>query len=469
MSKFDLPIDRLTTTDETGARVYVYPADASGAWRRRRDWFYAVALGAYFGLPWVRVGGRPPFLFDIPHRRFEILGTTFWAHDGPLFIFVAAGFAIALFAVTSVLGRVWCGWSCPQTLFVDGLFRRLERLAEGDAATRRRRDQGPWTVEKILRRAAKWALFSAAALAVALTFLAYFIGTDDLAGVVRSWPGDNTGSFAAFLISMGVVLFDFGWFREQFCTIACPYGRFQSVLMDDRSMIVGYDAARGEPRAGAQAGREGDCVNCYRCVQVCPTGIDIRRGVQMECIACTSCIDACDEVMTRLQRPKGLIRYTSLAELAGRPWSHWNWRTAAYALALGIYMSALGWRLHARRDLFFEVVRAVGAPYLQGVAADGRGVVVNHYDLDLSDQSNEDLRVDIGGAPGGDSRITYSAPASPLILKPGTTVRTDLFATFPRDALRGGRLAGAVRLDSRRLGSGRGDSQQEVLELVGPF
>jgi cytochrome c oxidase accessory protein FixG len=388
-----------------------------------------------------------------------------------MFVFLAAGFAISLFFATAILGRVWCGWACPQTVFVDALFRRIERLVEGEGALRRARDEGPWTAEKAARRAAKWTLFALTAFAIAATFVSYFVGSGALPDLFRA-PAQHGSALFVLAAATVATLFDFGWFREQFCTIACPYGRFQSVLMDDHSMIVGYDARRGEPRSGAQdaGGASGDCVNCYRCVQVCPTGIDIRRGVQLECIACTACVDACDDVMARLQKPAGLIRYTSLERLAGKPRRLVSPRAAIYSFALIVYMCGLAYRLHSRRELFYEFVRYVGLPYSEGVAAAGGAPqIVNHYKIDFSNQGEDDLEIRLAAPPEDRRGIEYVTPLVPLTLAPGTAARTDLFVTFPKGILEHGKVKADVLVLSRDVKTGSETSRREALALVGPY
>jgi cytochrome c oxidase accessory protein FixG len=389
-----------------------------------------------------------------------------------MLVFLAAGSLISLYFATAIFGRVWCGWACPQTVFVDAIFRRIERFVEGEGSARRARDAGPWTMEKASRRAVKWGLFLAATLAITLTFVSYFVGTDSLPAVIRSWPGENRASFIVLLVSSTVVLFDFGWFREQFCTIVCPYGRFQSVLMDDHSMIVGYDASRGEPRAGAESGTQaaGDCVNCYRCVQVCPTGIDIRRGVQLECIACTACVDACDEVMERLKKPAGLIRYTSLDQLSGKAWRHLSPRSVAYSLALIAYVSGLAYRLHSRKDLFYEFVRYVGTPYTMNASSKGgRTEVVNHYKIDFSNQGADNLEIRLVAPPEDRRGFEYVTQMVPLAIGAGTAVRTDLFVSFPKELLEHGKTRSEIEIVSLDTKTGVESTQREPLALIGPY
>ena len=394
----ELPTDRLATTDESGNRVYLYPADTRGKYRDRRSWMSVVLLVVFLILPWIRINGHPAVLLNIPARRFALFGVGFWAHEAPMLVFVFGGTVVLLALVTAVWGRVWCGWACPQTVFVDAVFRRVERWVEGDSVQRRRLDESPWSASKFSKKALKWIGFALVSLVISHSFLAYFTGVETLGVMMRSSPSQNPSAFLVMLVMFGLVLFDFGWFREQFCTIVCPYGRFQSVLMDDNSQVVGYDARRGEPRRGTQPASgqpAGDCVNCYRCVQVCPTGVDIRRGVQLECIACTACIDACDEVMSKLHKPAGLIRYASeeslarvdVAATAWRP--RFSTRAWIYLVLLTGLGSGLTYTLATRTAIGVAIIRAPEAPYQEM----GEGKVVNHFKLDLRNQSFNDLQL----------------------------------------------------------------------------
>jgi cytochrome c oxidase accessory protein FixG len=261
-------LDRLTTSDAEGRRLYVYPADSKGRFRTARSAVQVILLLVFLVLPWIRIGGHQAILLDIARRRFAIFGLSFWAHDAPMLFFVFGGAALTLAFVTAVWGRVWCGWACPQTVFIDGVFRRIERWIEGDHVVRRALDAQPWDTDKFFKKAVKWSLFSAVSLLLTHSFLAYFVGTDALEVMIRRPPAEHPASFAFMAAATAVILFDFGWFREQFCTVVCPYGRFQSILMDDRSLAVAYNVSR-----------DADCVKCFRCVRVCPTGIDIRHGL----------------------------------------------------------------------------------------------------------------------------------------------------------------------------------------------
>jgi cytochrome c oxidase accessory protein FixG len=392
-------------------------------------------------------------LLDIPHRRFALFGLAFWAHEAPMLFFVLAGAALTLFGATAVWGRVWCGWACPQTVFVDAVFRRLERWLEGDAFVRRRLDAAPWGAGKLARKAAKWAAFAGVSLLISHSFLAYFVGPEELARMITRPPSQSPGAFAFMTAMFAAVLFDFGWFQEQFCTVVCPYGRFQSVLMDEGSQAVTYDPRRGEPRKGQAAPGQasGDCVNCYRCVQVCPTGIDIRRGLQMECIGCTACIDACDEVMARLKKPPGLIRYTRSRGLSARG--------AVYGLLLLAVAGAFGLALSRRQTVALDVLRAPEAPYqeLEG------GRVINHFKLDLANQGFDDLAVSIESP----SRIVVSNHAPSLA--GGAAERADLFVELPRSGFEGGHARAELVLTARDVHGAVVQTTRREVRLVGPY
>jgi len=477
MSQFELHESRLATTDETGRRVFLYPADVRGRYRRRRNIVQFFLIIFFLVLPWVRINGRQAVLLDIAHREFEIFGLSLRAHNAPLLVFVFAIAGFGLFFATAIWGRIWCGWACPQTVFIDGVFRRIERWIEGPALERRRLADAPWTFKKIKKRVLKWALYLVAALIITHSFLAYFVGTERLAGMVTSSPFENWGSFLFIVIATAIIYFDFTWFREQFCIIACPYGRFQSVLMDSHSMIVAYDAKRGEPRATpaakakAKAGGPslGDCVNCYRCVQVCPTGIDIRRGVQLECIACTSCIDACDEVMTKLKKPTGLIRYESLRGLEGKPRHNVRPRTILYFTLLSLAITGLSLSLAKKPIVEVAVVRALEAPYrYAGAGAEAK--ILNHFKIRLSNQSRADrnihFEVDEEARRAGVELVTALRPYP---LKAGMMTQVDVFIHFPREILQEGERKIRIGITDEDTKTGEKNHNEKEITLVGPF
>ena len=382
MSEYELPESRLATTDAEGNRVYIHPHDLKGKWKNRRQFAYWFLISLYLILPWVYIDGHQVILLDLPAREFYFFGNMFYAHDGPYLIFFLLAFLFFISFVTTLLGRVWCGWACPQTVFIDAIFRRIERFVEGSGAKRDKLERAPWNTEKIFKRSTKWILFILVSLHIVHSGIGYFVGTHELLFITTQNPNSNMTLFLVMMTLTIIILLDFGWFREQFCIIACPYGRFQSLVMDENSLIVAYDRERGEPRKRsvvAEGVPEGDCVNCNRCVNVCPTGIDIRDGLQMECIACTMCIDACDEIMDRVHKPRGLIKYTTEETDSGRKHKI-SVRVYVYfllfAITMGIFLSTLS----HRKDLKGQVLRVTGTPY-QVVNKD---TIINSFILKLN-------------------------------------------------------------------------------------
>jgi cytochrome c oxidase accessory protein FixG len=347
-----------------GSRAFVYASDSRGKYTARRRAVGWLLIAVYLALPWIHVNGRPAVLLDIGHRRFHFFGTTLAAQDVWLFFFVITGLGFSLFFTTALLGRLWCGWACPQTVFLDHVYRRIERLIEGDAVKRRALVAAPWTWAKWIRRATKHGLYVLASAIITHLLLAYFVSLPELWQMVTHAPGEN---WHAFIFSAGgtaVLYFNFGWFREQLCIVLCPYGRMQSAMIDEHSLVVGYDAKRGEPRGRLGTVNAGACLDCNRCVQVCPTGIDIRQGLQMECVSCFACIDACDEVMARVGRPKGLIRYDSQAGFSGDRTRWWRPRIVLYLALLMVGIGAATVALLQVRSFSASVTRLTGAPYV---------------------------------------------------------------------------------------------------------
>lgn len=354
--------DSVTTIRKDGSRVFLHPADTRGKWTVARRLVALILIGVYLLLPWIPIGGYPAIFLDVLNRRFHLLGWTLAAQDTWLLFFGITGLAFSLFFVTALVGRVWCGWACPQTVFLDHVFRRLERWIDGDAAERRRLDSAPWTSGKVFKRVIKHTLFLLVSLLIAHVFLSYFISIPQLWEWMRHSPSEHWKSFLFVLLFTLILYGNFAWFREQLCLIICPYGRLQSVLVDDDTVNVAYDEKRGEPR-GKPGQTSGDCVDCFRCVQVCPTGIDIRQGLQMECIACTACIDACDEVMERLHRPKGLIRYASLNAFNQKPRRIFRPRVFLYSAFMLLGLTVAGFALSRVQPVEVLLSRMRGMPY----------------------------------------------------------------------------------------------------------
>ena len=355
--------DSVTTIRDDGSRFFLHPADARGFWTRARRGSAWLLVAIYLLLPWIPVGGHPAVFLDIADRRFHLFGLTLAFQDVWLLFFAITGLGFSLFFITSLLGRVWCGWACPQTVFLEHVFRRVERWIEGDAVARRRLGAAPWTGPKIARRAGKQLAFVALSAVITHLFLAYFVSIPELWSMMHHAPGEHLGAFVFVAVATGILYFNFAWFREQLCLIICPYGRMQSVLLDDHSLVIGYDSKRGEPRGRAGTPDAGACIDCNRCVQVCPTGIDIRQGLQIECIACAACVDACDEVMAKLKRPRGLVRYDSPAGFAGGRTRWFRPRIGIYVVLLALGVTAASLAISTVRPAVLGVTRIQGAPY----------------------------------------------------------------------------------------------------------
>jgi len=390
--------DTVSTIREDGSHRFLFPADAPGPFRRARRAAALVLIAVYLSLPWITVGGYPAVFLDVARRRFHLFGLVLAAQDLGLLFFLISGLGFGLFFVTALFGRIWCGWACPQTVFLEHVFRRVERWIDGDAVRRRQWAEAPTTASKILRRAAKHVVYLVLAATIAHLFLAYFVSIPALWGMMRVAPGENWGAFVFIAAATGIVYFDFAWFREQLCVILCPYGRLQSALTDDHTLVIGYDWARGEPRGKLGDAGAGDCVACDRCVQVCPTGIDIRQGLQLECIGCAACIDACDEVMLRVGRAAGLIRYDSLSGLTGRRKRWLRPRTVLYGALLLAGTVVAAWTIAGVRPAVLSVTRMVGAPYY----VDG-DLVRNQFLVRLVNKRAEPaaLAVTVRGLPAG--------------------------------------------------------------------
>ncbi|MFA6959482.1 MAG: cytochrome c oxidase accessory protein CcoG [Opitutaceae bacterium] len=362
--------DFVTTIREDGSRLFLHPADTRGRFTSARRWSGWLLIAIYLLLPWIPIGGHPAVFLDIADRRFHLFGFTLAFQDTWLMFFGITGLGFGLFFITALLGRVWCGWACPQTVFLEHVYRRVERWLEGDAVARRQLDAQPWTPLKFVRRGGKQVIFFVLSAVIAHLFLAYYVSIPELWAMMSEAPGTHWAAFVFVFIFTGILYFNFSWFREQLCIVICPYGRLQSALIDDHSLVIGYDNTRGEPRAKLNAGQSpettasaGACIDCNRCVQVCPTGIDIRQGLQLECIGCAACVDACDEVMDKVKRPRGLVRYDSLTAFAGGRTRWLRPRTLVYAVLMLVGMSVATWAVSTVRPANLAITRLTGAPY----------------------------------------------------------------------------------------------------------
>ncbi len=360
------PEDVLTTLGADGKRKWIYPTPSRGNYEKRRRILGWALIALFVALPIVHINGRPAVLLDVASREFTFFGFTFFPTDTFLLMIFGIALLTGIVLLTALWGRVWCGWACPQTVYLEFVYRPIERVIEGKEHVRKRRDAGPWNLDKIWRKALKMSIYVVISVALAHVFVSYFTSWGRLIHWMTGPPTEHWGVFVLMAGTAGLVLFNFAFFREQMCTITCPYARMQSVLMDEDSTIVSYDFNRGEPRGrGKERGELGDCVDCFACVRTCPTGIDIRDGLQMECVACTQCIDACDDIMDKVGKPRGLIRYTSENELEGIPSRKARPRTIVYVGLLLALSTIFTIAIAGRQAYDVNVGRATGAPFTE--------------------------------------------------------------------------------------------------------
>ncbi|TVQ42959.1 MAG: cytochrome c oxidase accessory protein CcoG [Saprospirales bacterium] len=387
--------DRVGTIDESGKRTWIYPTMPIGRFYEYRKYLSYVLVAILFVMPFIHINGRPLFLFNIIERKFILFGKIFWPQD--FFIFGLTMIALIVFLVlfTVAFGRIFCGWICPQTIFMEMVFRRIEYWIEGSASKMRLRDQGPWNAEKIRVKLTKWTIFFVVSFLISNIFLAYIIGIHDLYAIITSPISQHLTGFIAMMIFTSVFFFNYLWFREQVCLVVCPYGRLQGVMLDRNSIVVAYDYERGEPRGKISKKSEsnlGDCIDCDLCVKVCPTGIDIRNGTQMECVNCTACIDACDSIMDKVNRPRGLIRYASEENIASKKPFAFTARLKAYSVALLALVGVLSFILVSRPDVETRILRVGGQLYhLQ----EEEGTVSNLFNLHLVNKTFEDVPIEL--------------------------------------------------------------------------
>lgn len=380
-------LDSVTTIRDDGSRRFIHPADVRGRFTSARRWAGWFLIVIYITLPWIQIDGTPAIFFDLAHRQVHLFGVHFEPQDFWLGVFGVTGAGFFLFYFTALWGRFWCGWMCPQTVFLDHVVARIERLFEGNSGNRRKLDRAPWTLNKMLRRGGKWIAFAVLSFVIALVFLSYYNPLRTLLPDAIHQPQKHFLFFGVLFFVTGAMAFNFAWFREQFCIILCPYGRLQSVLIDDHSIVIGYDKGRGEPRGKLGRQGAGDCVDCLRCVQVCPTGIDIRQGLQMECISCAKCVDACDGVMRKIKRAPGLIRYDSMTALKGGKTRWIRPRTILYAALLVIGMIVSGISVMGFKTVDVSARRMVGAPYYRS-----ERMLRNQYLVRISNKSTGTAR-----------------------------------------------------------------------------
>lgn len=418
----------LSTLNVDGTRNWIRPRLSRGKWWHRRRVVAYALMALFFAIPHITVAGKPAILLDVPHRRFTILGATFLPTDTLLLMLLLGSALVGIFLFSALFGRVWCGWSCPQTIYMEFLFRPIERLVEGGRSGSIRIDRkAGW---RHPRRLLKNAIYLGLALFLAHTFLAYFVGVSELQRWVRLSPMEHPTPFLVMAFTTGLIFTDFAWFREQTCLIACPYGRWQAALLDRQSTIVAYDYQRGEPRMMGKTKPDGagDCIDCNACVTTCPTGIDIRDGLQMECIHCTQCIDACDAIMTQVGRPTGLIRYASQDSLTGKPRRLLRPRVVLYPLAFAVFFGGFLATLATRSAADVTVLRSTGNTF----QLDGDGRVSNQVRIKIANRTDleQSYLIEATGIEGGD----LIAPESPLVVAAGQQRTTSIFVVLPQTA-----------------------------------
>lgn len=367
--------DHIATVDEQGKRIWIYPKKPKGRFYNARTNVSWILLLFLFGMPFIKYNGEPLLLFNVLERKFILFGILFTPQDFHLFGLAMITFVVFIILFTVIFGRLFCGWVCPQTIFMEMVFRKIEYWIEGDANAQRRLNKAPWTSEKILKKSSKQIIFFILAVLVANTFLSYIIGVEEVIKIATEPISIHIGGFIAMLLFSGAFYFVFSYMREQVCIAVCPYGRLQGVLLDKNSIVVSYDFERGEPRGRIQKKPKvkdpvkaiqdqlGDCIDCKLCVQVCPTGIDIRNGTQLECVNCTACMDACDEVMDKIERERGLIRYDSYKGVTEQRKKIFTPRVIAYSVLLFILVTINVVLLSSRADVEAVILRTPGMLY----------------------------------------------------------------------------------------------------------
>jgi cytochrome c oxidase accessory protein FixG len=418
------------------ARQKIYPREIAGRFQRLRTASAWILLGVFYLIPWIRWGNRQAVLFDLPARQFHIFGLTLWPQDFYFLTWLLVIAALTLFFLTALAGRLFCGYACPQTVWTE-TFLWMERFVEGSRSQQMKLARAPWSGEKLLRKGAKQCLWIAFALWTGFTFVGYFTPVTELAGKLAHFSAGPWETFWVLFYG-GATYVNAGFMREQVCKYMCPYARFQSAMFDKDTLIITYEDQRGEPRGARKKGTDhkgmglGDCVDCTLCVQVCPTGIDIRKGLQYECIACAACIDACDEVMDKVGYPRGLIRYDTQHGLEGKAKRVVRPRTMVYAALLALLTIGLVFTISHRNLVGVDVLRDRNALYRERPD----GSVENVYNVKIlnKDRDAHDFRIIGSGLPG--LQVAYAGPT--VWVGPGQVQGVPVRIRIPRGELQGG-------------------------------
>jgi len=424
------------TMDETGKRKWVFPRKPKGKYTNYRNYASYFMLAVFFGLPFVKINGNPFLLINVIDRRFFILGQPFYLQDFFILALGAVTSVIFVMLFTVVFGRIFCGWLCPQTLFMEMVFRKIEYWIEGDRNKQMKLDRQKWDAEKIRKRILKWSAFAFISLLIAHFMFMYIVGYEEVFRIMKEGPEANSVKSLVMIFFTMTFYFVFAWLREQVCTLVCPYGRLQGVLIDKQTINVYYDFKRGENRSkwrnneDRKAAGKGDCIDCHQCVVVCPTGIDIRNGQQLECVNCTACIDACDEVMDKVGLPKGLIRYATEAEIENQESFRFTSKMKATTVFLALLIGFLGFLMYDRGSMEAKFIKPAGSTFF---IKDGK--ITNTFIYTLLNKSNEKKVLTIKVMTPANAEITYFG-SEKIILKGDQILKGNINITFPEEDIK---------------------------------
>lgn len=423
--------DSIATVDEKGKRIWVYPKKPSGRFHNLRIFVSIALLAILFGLPFIKVNGDPLMLIDVFERKFIILGIHLWPQDFHIVALSMISLVVFMVLFTVVFGRVWCGWACPQTIFMEMVFRKVEYWIEGDATRQRKLNQAPWNSQKILKKGSKHLIFILISLIISHTFLSYIIGIERLQSIVSQPPTENLTGFIALMVFTGLFYLVFSILREQVCIALCPYGRLQGVFLGNNSIAVMYNWLRGEPKGRLKKGQiqegKGDCIDCKMCVHVCPTGIDIRNGTQLECVNCTACIDACDQVMDKIGKPKGLIKYASYNSIKEGSKKIFTTRVVGYTVVLSALVFVVAFMLFTRKDVEATILKVPGQLYQE----QPNERISNLYNIQFINKTNREVPLKLNVKDYEAATIRQVGGES-LLLDPGSRFDAVFFIEMAR-------------------------------------
>jgi len=426
--------NQLATVTDDGKRKWVYPKKPSGKFYNARTIVSFFLLAFLVVVPFIKVNGHQFLLFDFLNRNFILFGIPFGPHDFHLFVLAMISIIVFIILFTVVFGRIFCGWACPQTIFMEMVFRKIEYWIEGDARDQRKLNAEEWNGKKPFKKGLKNFIFFILAFIIAHIFLSYIISMDKVISIISQPPSAHLTGFVAIIAFSLIFYWVFAFFREQACTIVCPYGRLQGVLLDQDSILIAYDHKRGEPRGKIKRGEvqsdKGDCIDCHLCVDVCPTGIDIRNGIQLECVNCTACIDACDEVMVKINRPKKLIKYASLNGIENKTKFKITPRMMLYSVILVVLLGILGYLLSIRTDYSVNVLRTPGMLFQE----QPNGKVSNVYDLNIVNKMFNETPVQIKLENPADGELKLVG--KDIVLKSQQIVETKFLVLLDKTSLK---------------------------------